>query len=278
MRTSFEHKNPALQDARPTPVRNSRPTISREIIEVIRQDIVSGKYGPGERLPPEQTLASMFGVSQPTVREATRALEAMGLVVVRQGSGVFVSSDLQDYVSTALGTLMRFERIGLLATLDIREVLGTYSARLAAVEATDADVTMIADAASACLDAASTASADSATVAKRLIGFQRSLSLAAHNALLSALETYLVTLLIRLQYLAKREEGVDYWRRQIRQFAPDRARIVELLKARDVDGTVAAMSTYLHDQRQMFTSDPQLSRVRIDSPELSDFRSTVDWS
>jgi len=60
--------------------------ISREI----GRKIMSGVYAVGERLPPERVLASSYGVSRPTVREAIIALEVDGLVEVRMGSGVYV--------------------------------------------------------------------------------------------------------------------------------------------------------------------------------------------
>ena len=49
--------------------------------------IVAGEYAEGTSLPIEPVLCDRFSVSRTTVREALRALEAMGLVKVRQGSG-----------------------------------------------------------------------------------------------------------------------------------------------------------------------------------------------
>jgi DNA-binding FadR family transcriptional regulator len=46
----------------------------------IRERIAAGELSPGERLPPEMTLAERFEVSRPTVREALRLLEESGLV------------------------------------------------------------------------------------------------------------------------------------------------------------------------------------------------------
>lgn len=55
------------------------------------QELISGgEYPPGGRLPPERELAERFGVSRPTIREAIIALEALGQVKVKTGSGVYV--------------------------------------------------------------------------------------------------------------------------------------------------------------------------------------------
>jgi GntR family transcriptional repressor for pyruvate dehydrogenase complex len=61
--------------------------IRLEIIRVIRQR----RLRPGDRLPAERELASILQVSRPSVREAVRALQSEGRLVVRHGQGVFVA-------------------------------------------------------------------------------------------------------------------------------------------------------------------------------------------
>ena len=56
----------------------------------LREDISSGKYNPGDKLPVEAELASAFGVGRGTVREAVRLLAVDGLLSIRQGAGTFV--------------------------------------------------------------------------------------------------------------------------------------------------------------------------------------------
>src|ERR1043165_1819814 len=66
---------------------------SSAIAEQIRGAIRGGKLKAGDRLSPERELAEQFGVSRVTVRDALRALEAMGLLEVRVGArgGAFVT-------------------------------------------------------------------------------------------------------------------------------------------------------------------------------------------
>jgi|SRR6185437_5642628 len=73
-----------------TPPRN----LSQEIAERITGDITSGRLTPGARLPTEQEMVASMGVSRTVVREAVAALRANGLVIARQGAGVFVASDM----------------------------------------------------------------------------------------------------------------------------------------------------------------------------------------
>lgn len=71
------------------PARRTYQVIAAEIAE----RIVAGTFGVGERLPAERDLARLLGVSRPSIREATIALELAGLVEVRAGSGTYVVAD-----------------------------------------------------------------------------------------------------------------------------------------------------------------------------------------
>ena len=64
----------------------------RQICERLQEDICSGHYRPGNRLPSEVELVRRFGASRMTVFRAMRELQALGLVTRRVGSGTFVSS------------------------------------------------------------------------------------------------------------------------------------------------------------------------------------------
>jgi GntR family transcriptional repressor for pyruvate dehydrogenase complex len=57
------------------------------VLEHIHALLASGELRAGDRLPPERTLAAQLGVSRPSVREAIRALEVLGLLRAEVGSG-----------------------------------------------------------------------------------------------------------------------------------------------------------------------------------------------
>ena len=65
----------------------------RQIIEKLQDDICSGNYKPGGRLPSESELVRRFGASRMTVFRAMRELQTLGLITRRVGSGTFVSSN-----------------------------------------------------------------------------------------------------------------------------------------------------------------------------------------
>ncbi len=58
----------------------------------IRELVARGEFAAGQRLPSERALADRFGVSRTSVREAVIALEIQGVVEVRGGSGIYVTT------------------------------------------------------------------------------------------------------------------------------------------------------------------------------------------
>lgn len=61
-----------------------------QVGESLRQDVASGRYAPGDKLPSEAELTEAHGVSRTVIREAVAAMKSDGLVEVRQGAGIFV--------------------------------------------------------------------------------------------------------------------------------------------------------------------------------------------
>src|SRR6201987_1263792 len=68
------------------------PRVTEGAIEKIRERIVSGAWGPGDRLPRESELAAELGLSRNSLPEAVRALSQLRVLEVRQGDGTYVSS------------------------------------------------------------------------------------------------------------------------------------------------------------------------------------------
>lgn len=67
-----------------------RKTLVVEVRDKLKEQITSGTYRPGDRLPSEANLTEEHGVSRTVVREAIASLRADGLVDSRRGAGVFV--------------------------------------------------------------------------------------------------------------------------------------------------------------------------------------------
>jgi DNA-binding FadR family transcriptional regulator len=69
----------------------SSKRLFQQVAETIAALIDEGAYPPGTRLPGERELAEKLGVSRVTIREAEIALQALGRLEIKTGSGVYVS-------------------------------------------------------------------------------------------------------------------------------------------------------------------------------------------
>ncbi|MEJ2085646.1 MAG: GntR family transcriptional regulator [Acidobacteriota bacterium] len=96
---------------------------------ILREQVVSGRYAPGDQLPTETQLVEAYGVSRITVRQALKALEEQGLVRREAGRGTFVTGgatapkplqmngSLDDLITMGLATSVKL--------LDLRQVTAT---------------------------------------------------------------------------------------------------------------------------------------------------------
>ena len=90
-----------------------KQSLPDKLARQIRGTIQSGNYRRGDRLPPIVEMAKRFEVGQPSIREALKKLEAMGVVQIRHGAGVFVTRSEEvlvlaspDYAGTVTKKLL----------------------------------------------------------------------------------------------------------------------------------------------------------------------------
>jgi len=113
---------------------NFRPKqIYEQVADQIRASILSGQYPPGARLPSERDLAQRLQVSRPAVREAIGALQNVGLVITRHGSGTYVTGPKEGLAPLAVERDADNEAdVSPISTLKVRLILEPAVARLAA--------------------------------------------------------------------------------------------------------------------------------------------------
>ena len=238
-----------------------RTKVTDEIIATLLHDIASGVLKPGDRMDNERDLAAQFGVSQPTIREAIRVLDTLGLIDVRHGSGAYATGDASQLVELALRTLLQIERVGILDVLEIHVILGEYSARCAVHQARESDIAHMNALAAALADSEGLHSVQE--IAEMVVDFQATFAASTRNPLLFALEAFMIKLLMQFQLTATADRGLEFWRERSAELAADRRAIVAALRERDEDAMVAAISGYLASQGEIFASDPELANLRL---------------
>lgn len=121
------------------PVEKQR--VAEEIVEQLRELILTGQYPPGAKLPPERELAKRLGVNRASLREALKKLEHLGLVRIRQGDGTRVQNFMEtggiELVSHLLPLATTSHPEIVRDMLEFRRVFGREVARLAAERATE---------------------------------------------------------------------------------------------------------------------------------------------
>jgi len=103
--------------------------LSGRVITRLRQQITTGAWPVGSRIPTEPELVASLGVARNTVREAVRALAHNGLLDIRQGSGTYVVA-----TSELAGVMQR--RFATADPAHVRELRGTLEAAAAGFAAT----------------------------------------------------------------------------------------------------------------------------------------------
>ncbi|WP_203433734.1 FadR/GntR family transcriptional regulator [Jiangella asiatica] len=113
----------------------SRRTLADELATGVVELIREQRLEPGGQLDTVRTLATRFSVAVPTMREALRRLEAMGVVVLRHGSGVYVGENVgRSVLPNPHSPILTGERL-----IDLLEARRTIEPPIAAMAATVRD-------------------------------------------------------------------------------------------------------------------------------------------
>jgi GntR family transcriptional regulator, transcriptional repressor for pyruvate dehydrogenase complex len=113
-----------------------RSLVSDEVFRALCEEILSGIYEPGEKLPTQRRLAAELGVNMASVREAVKRLEQLRLVEVRHGDAMRVRDWRRDggldVITHVLFRAGGLDRGTLGSLLEARRLMLAEAARLAA--------------------------------------------------------------------------------------------------------------------------------------------------
>jgi DNA-binding FadR family transcriptional regulator len=85
------------------------PALSQELRRFMQEYILRHHLQPGDVLPPESYWTETYGVGRSSVREAIKVLQALGVVEIRHGNGIYVRAVNFDPILESLSYQMRFK-------------------------------------------------------------------------------------------------------------------------------------------------------------------------
>ncbi|MFF7471236.1 FCD domain-containing protein [Streptomyces sp. NPDC008092] len=208
-----------------------RSALSEQVIAALRNQITSGEWPVGSRIPTEPELVEQLGVARNTVREAVRALAHNGLLDIRQGSGTYVAA-----TSELAGVMhRRFAEADPRHIAELRSTLESSAARLAAVRRTEKDLGQL-DALLARREQA-WRSGDAEAFVTADATLHLAVVAASHNDVLTAMYADLGEV---LRDWLRADVGAEL----TPQSYMDHARLVEAIRAGDADAAAKEAASY----------------------------------
>jgi GntR family transcriptional repressor for pyruvate dehydrogenase complex len=217
----------------------ARQSLSDELAQRVRRMIHARRFRPGDRLPSIRTMAREFGVAHPTLREALRKLETLGVVEIRHGSGVYAGVDENPLLITNPIFSGGISRGLLLDLVEARISIEATTAGLAAREPTGAHLPRMRE----LLEGAGERLDDAGAVSDANRAFHREIALASGNGVL-------LQLLDVLGSVVREEQRLVNETREARaRWHAEHLGILEALERRDPDAAVRRMQAHLEGVR-----------------------------
>ena len=219
-------------------------TLSQQVEEKIEAVIRQKKLLPGEKLPTENELCHMFGVSRTAVREALRMLSGRGLLTIRKGSGIYVSDYSAKNVTKPMSLYLElnFDKNYVSHLIKVRRMLEPEIARMAAANRTEKDIALLEKNMSKFLKCNYEDHAKEGDLDKE---FHLILAKASGNPIIPVMVQPIFDLMPKIRTLVyahidiARSAAADY-----------HAKILEMVKKQDEAGAYKAMTEHLEMARQ----------------------------
>lgn len=217
-----------------------------EIARRLQSLVETGNLKPGDRLPPERQLATLFGVSRNSVREAIKSLEQQGVLKSRHGAGTYISAASQAELARQLGEAFARERHRLEDIFELRLLLEPQIARLAATRISPLTLERL----DAIMEAYGEAMRNDLPVFEIDQGFHDAIATATGNQCIVRLMEQMNDMLAE-----SRDEALQSPTRSLRALE-DHRKILGALRRRDADDAAVAMAEHLERTRKIvFTSN-----------------------
>lgn len=216
-----------------------KKAVSELVVQRVLDLIKDGQLIAGEKLPSERDLAGILDVSRPTVREALRALSILGILEIRHGGGVFVTSLEAGELLNPLDFFVSLNPQNMFELFDARIEYEPMIAAIVATRISNEDLSHLQE----LLDAQLADPDDANTFHDTDVEFHKTLLDASGNVFLSRVGKM-------LQFLGDQGRRVLQKENQVRrQSIADHQAIMAALHARDAQAAEKAMRQHMINVR-----------------------------
>lgn len=219
------------------------------IVGTIMDMIAEGKVQYGDRLYNEQELVEMLSVSRPTLREALRVLEFLGIATVVPHKGITINKPSQEGGYLPLLYILSFEKTTNKELFELRQALQLEMVVQAAVNCTWGDIQTLRDLIAQMENKKTT---DNATRSRLDDEFHQKILKVSGNRLVCKLMETIRPLICEQLIRHTRNETME----EIDGTIADHKRIVDCMERGDGAGARQAMYLHLAASRRDAGTDP----------------------
>lgn len=114
--------------------------VAEQVYEHMLEMVADGTWSDGTKIPSENELSEMFGVSRNTVRQVIQKMNALGILEAKQGRGTFVKKiDTSFYLNSLIPTIY-LDAQSSVAILEFEKSIQVESVKLAGKKASDEEI------------------------------------------------------------------------------------------------------------------------------------------
>lgn len=231
----------------------------KQLIKKLLEKIQSGEIVEGDKLMPERKLADVLGETRPVLREGLIALEAMGVLDIRDRQGFFLSSAEESDAQKMLQTVRSWPADTLSRAMELRQIIEPPAAGIAAARRDEKALSKMRE----CLEKMKELSGDESETANREGAYWNT---AFHIIIVEAAKNAYMSRIYE-SVCAVMEQGVSVMRINTNPHdAGGRAisyhehtKLYQLIEERDIEGAEHAAETHLRNTIAAFVRLGQIA-------------------
>jgi GntR family transcriptional regulator, transcriptional repressor for pyruvate dehydrogenase complex len=229
-----------------------RASVAEQVAKRLLEMVRTKSLKPGDQLPPERELATYMQVSRPSLREALRGLQILGVLSMRQGGGIYVTALEASDLLGPLQFLITLDSENLSSLYESRRMIDGSIARMAAERIEPGQIASL----HALVKVQEGLTEDPLAFRLSDTEFHETIAAATGNPFLVTISHSLYVLGMEYRRIAAATPGVV-----ARSLAEHRV-ILAALEARDAAATEAAMQAHLLSVHQSTLDAMQAARTR----------------